>query len=291
MQLERWEARRDYDRLGLSEERYHILNLPLPLIRMPVAPGRNLAILVEIAARNQLLRGRGHHAARKLADRLEHQLQLAGLDEHRRVGDRRPARHRRRAVTRGCARPATAVHRRARARRRTQARFIVLTGLSGSGKSQAIRALEDLGYFCVDNIPTTLIPTLAELVRREGISRVAIVVDIREKNFLAEFPKTYRKLRSMKGLNPALIFLEATHATLVRRFSETRRPHPLAPDSSASEGIKTERRRMNSIRSMADHIIDTSDLTVHQLRQAFKTFAFSVGRRRKGRAAGSRSRW
>ena len=78
----------------------------------------------------------------------------------------------------------------------------MLTGLSGSGKSQAIRALEDLGYFCVDNLPTTLIPTLAELVRREGISRVAIVVDVREKNFLAEFPKTFRKLRAMKGLNP-----------------------------------------------------------------------------------------
>ena len=74
--------------------------------------------------------------------------------------------------------------------------FIVLTGLSGSGKSQAIRALEDLGYFCVDNIPTTLIPTLADLVRREGIARVAIVVDIREKNFLAEFAKAYRKLRA-----------------------------------------------------------------------------------------------
>ena len=165
-----------------------------------------------------------------------------------------------------------------------QARFIVLTGLSGSGKSQAIRALEDLGYFCVDNIPTTLIPTLADLVRREGITRVAIVVDIREKNFLAEFPKTYRKLRGMKGLNPALIFLEATHATLVRRFSETRRPHPLAPDSSASEGIKTERRRMNIIRTMADRIIDTSELTVHQLRQAFKTFAFSSGGDVKGQS-------
>jgi RNase adapter protein RapZ len=167
--------------------------------------------------------------------------------------------------------------RRRAARVPQQARFIVLTGLSGSGKSQAIRALEDLGYFCVDNIPTTLIPTLADLVRREGIPRVAIVVDIREKNFLAEFPKTYRKLRKMKGLNPALIFLEATHAALVRRFSETRRPHPLAPDSSASEGIKTERRRMNTIRSIADQIIDTSDLTVHQLRQAFATFAFSAG--------------
>jgi HPr kinase/phosphorylase len=81
VQLERWDARRDYDRLGLNDERYHILNLPLPLIRMPVAPGRNLAILVEIAARNQLLRARGHHAARKLAERLEHQLQLAGMDE------------------------------------------------------------------------------------------------------------------------------------------------------------------------------------------------------------------
>ena len=81
VQLERWEERRDYDRLGLAEEHHHILNLPLPLIRMPVAPGRNLAILVEIAARNQLLRARGHHAARKLAERLEHQLQLAGLDE------------------------------------------------------------------------------------------------------------------------------------------------------------------------------------------------------------------
>ena len=81
VQLERWESTRDYDRLGLNDERYRILNLPLPLIRMPVAPGRNLAILVEIAARNQLLRGRGHHAARSLADKLERQLQLAGLDE------------------------------------------------------------------------------------------------------------------------------------------------------------------------------------------------------------------
>lgn len=156
---------------------------------------------------------------------------------------------------------------------RRPASFIVLTGLSGSGKSQAIRALEDLGYFCVDNLPTTLIPTLADLVRREGISRVAIVVDIREKNFLADFPKTFRKLRAMKGLNPALIFLEATHEALVRRFSETRRPHPLAPGRSASEGIRAERKQMSSIRAMADQIIDTSALTVHQLRQAFAGFS------------------
>jgi UPF0042 nucleotide-binding protein len=153
------------------------------------------------------------------------------------------------------------------------ARFIVLTGLSGSGKSQAIRALEDLGYFCVDNLPTKLIPTLAALVKREGISRVAIVVDIREKSFLAEFPNTFKKLRAIKGLNPALIFLEASHEALVRRFSETRRPHPLAPDKSAAEGIRAEREQLNVIRGMADQIIDTSELTVHQLRQAFAGFS------------------
>jgi UPF0042 nucleotide-binding protein len=149
--------------------------------------------------------------------------------------------------------------------------FIVLTGLSGSGKSQAIRALEDLGYFCVDNLPTTLIPTLAKLSVRAGgdIDRVAIVVDVREGNFLSSFPKIFKKLRKMPGLNPVLIFLEANSATLVRRFSETRRPHPLAPDRSASEGIRDERARMTTVREMADEIVDTSDMTVHELRHFF----------------------
>ena len=148
--------------------------------------------------------------------------------------------------------------------------FIVLTGLSGSGKSQAIRALEDLGYFCVDNLPTTLIPTLAKLSIHGGdIDRVAIVVDVREGNFLSSFPKIFKKLRKMRGLNPVLIFLEANSATLVRRFSETRRPHPLAPDRSASEGIRDERARMTTVREMADEIVDTSDMTVHELRHFF----------------------
>ena len=149
--------------------------------------------------------------------------------------------------------------------------FIVLTGLSGSGKSQAIRALEDLGYFCVDNLPTTLIPTLAKLSLRAGgeMSRVAIVVDVREGGFLSSFPKVFRGLRKMPRLNPVLIFLEASHAALVRRFSETRRPHPLAPDRPVTEGIRDERSRLNAIRSMADEIIDTSDMTVHELRQFF----------------------
>ena len=149
--------------------------------------------------------------------------------------------------------------------------FIVLTGLSGSGKSQAIRALEDLGYFCVDNLPTTLIPTLAKLSIRGGgdIQKVAIVVDVRERNFLSQFPKIFSRLRKMPRLNPVLIFLEASNAALVRRFSETRRPHPLAPDRSVREGIQEERARLNAIHDMADEIVDTSDMTVHELRQFF----------------------
>jgi UPF0042 nucleotide-binding protein len=148
--------------------------------------------------------------------------------------------------------------------------FIVLTGLSGSGKSQAIRALEDLGYFCVDNLPTTLIPTLANLVTRGGeIEKVAIVVDVREGNFLSSFPKQLTRLRKMRGLNPVLIFLDASDAALSRRFSETRRPHPLAPGRSAAEGIRDERVRLRRIRDMADEIVDTSDLTVHELRRFF----------------------
>jgi RNase adapter protein RapZ len=158
--------------------------------------------------------------------------------------------------------------------------FIVLTGLSGSGKSQAIRALEDLGYFCVDNLPTTLIPTLAKLSLRAGgdIDKVAIVVDVREGNFLSSFPKILGRLRRMPRLNPVLIFLEASHEALVRRFSETRRPHPLAPDRSVTEGIRDEHTRMQGIRELADEIVDTSDMTVHELRQFFMALSRDRGR-------------
>ena len=150
-------------------------------------------------------------------------------------------------------------------------RFVILTGLSGSGKTHAIRALEDLGYFCIDNLPTQLIPTIAELTRRDASSleKVAIVVDIREKGFLAEFPRVFRKLRGAPKVKPTLIFLEASHSALVRRFSETRRPHPLARDRSVSEGITEERDKLNQIRAMADLIIDTTSLTVHELRDIF----------------------
>jgi UPF0042 nucleotide-binding protein len=151
-------------------------------------------------------------------------------------------------------------------------RFVVLTGLSGSGKSQAIRALEDLGYFCVDNLPVALLPMLAELTLRAGteISRAAVVIDAREGKMLDELPPVLRRLKALPRLNPVLIFLDASDEVLVRRFSETRRPHPLAPNRSAIEGIREERARMNPLRRLADHVVDTSSMTVHELRHAFR---------------------
>jgi UPF0042 nucleotide-binding protein len=116
-----------------------------------------------------------------------------------------------------------------------------------------------------------LIPTLAELAARDesGLAKVAIVVDVREGGFLKEFPRIYRKLKTMPGVEPRLIFLEASHSALVRRFSETRRPHPLAPDRSVSEGIRDEQEKMAAIRALADMTVDTSRLTVHELRDVF----------------------
>ncbi len=166
--------------------------------------------------------------------------------------------------------------------RRALRRFVVLTGLSGSGKTHAIRALEDLGYFCVDNLPTLLIPTLAELAARDdaGLDKVAIVVDVREGEFLKRFPQVYRQLKVTPGVQPTLIFLEASHSALVRRFSESRRPHPLAPDRSVAEGLTEEREKLNAIRKMADLIVDTSSLTVHELRDIF----VRMSRQEEGRA-------
>jgi UPF0042 nucleotide-binding protein len=149
------------------------------------------------------------------------------------------------------------------------ASFLVLTGLSGAGKSHAIRALEDLGYYCVDNLPTPLIPLLARLSLRDDASnpKVAVVVDVRERSFINEFPQVWKRLTKTKGLTPVLIFLEAGSSVLLRRYSETRRPHPLAPDQPITEALAQEREMLAGIRSMADAIIDTSDLTVHELRR------------------------
>ena len=151
------------------------------------------------------------------------------------------------------------------------ARFIILTGLSGAGKSQAIRALEDLGYFCVDNLPVSLLQSFAEGVESGGTTAQssAVVADVRDRNFQREFPGILQELRSRKALGARVIFLEATDESLVRRFSETRRPHPLAADRSVLEGIVEERKRLSGIRDAADYIFDTSNLTVHELRKSF----------------------
>ena len=151
------------------------------------------------------------------------------------------------------------------------ARFVVLTGLSGAGKSQAIHALEDLGYFCVDNLPTSLLPALAEFAETRGpdAAPTAVVVDMRDPAFLERFPPALKALRRRKSLGTILIFLEANDNALVRRFSETRRPHPLAAEQAAIEGIIKERKALENLRQMSDKVFDTSELTVHELRRAF----------------------
>jgi len=145
-------------------------------------------------------------------------------------------------------------------------RIVIITGLSGSGKTNVVRALEDIGWFCVDNLPTALIPRFADLIRgSDELSRSALVVDIREREFLRQFPHALRQLRG-KNVEVSLLFLEASDKALLRRFSETRRPHPLAINQPVIEGIREEREALRPIRKMADLILDTSDFTVHQLR-------------------------
>ncbi|TAK15743.1 MAG: RNase adapter RapZ [Acidobacteria bacterium] len=153
-------------------------------------------------------------------------------------------------------------------------RFIVVTGVSGAGKSQAIRALEDLGFFCVDNLPVALISTFADLASSRGaVTRAAVVVDVREGKTLSAFPRVYAKLKRRKDLDPKLLFLDADDAMLLRRFSETRRPHPLAKTRSPKEGLREERRLLAPIRKLADHVVDTSHLNVHDLRRSVVAFA------------------
>ncbi len=147
---------------------------------------------------------------------------------------------------------------------------VIITGLSGSGMSSATNAFEDLGYFCVDNLPLMLLPTFARLVQpaepnRPHIERAAVVVDIREGSFLREFPERLAGLRA-SGLNVFVLFLEASDEALLRRFSETRRPHPAEEGEGLLESIRRERAAMSEVRSLADQVIDTSEHTVHTLR-------------------------
>jgi len=143
--------------------------------------------------------------------------------------------------------------------------LVIITGLSGSGKGSVLKTLEDLGFYAVDNLPVQLIPTFADLTRdNPGIQGAALVVDIREGEGLKRFPEALARIR--KSVAAQLIFLEADEGALVRRFSETRRPHPLGGGRSIIKSIRAERARLAPIRALADLTINTSKFNVHDLR-------------------------
>ena len=159
---------------------------------------------------------------------------------------------------------------------RTQAslHLIIVTGLSGSGKSGVLKSLEDLQYFCIDNLPPRILPTLVRAIQRwlPDVRRIAVTIDVREREFLHDFPRVYHYLKR-KPIHIEVGFLEADEQVLLRRFNETRRPHPLAYDRPIIEGIRAERILLQPIRQLADRIIDTSAITVHQLRRfIFQTY-------------------
>ena len=144
--------------------------------------------------------------------------------------------------------------------------LVVITGLSGSGKATVLKALEDHGYYAVDNLPLDLIPKFAELTKdAANIRRAALVVDIREGGALKRFPAVYGGIS--RQVRKRLVFIDASDQSLLRRYSETRRPHPLGGEKSVLKGIRAERRALASIRRLADDVIDTSVLNVHQLRK------------------------
>ena len=145
--------------------------------------------------------------------------------------------------------------------------FVVITGLSGSGKGSVLKAFEDLGFYCVDNLPIDLIPKFAELCSTPGghVQRAAVVVDIRGGEALSQLPAMYHKLTE-NDLRLTLVFLEASDRALVRRFEETRRPHPLGRDLPVREGIRLERMLLKPMRQLADAVVETSRMNVHELR-------------------------
>lgn len=149
--------------------------------------------------------------------------------------------------------------------------LLIITGLSGSGKTVVSHFLEDLGYYCMDNLPAKLIPSFVDLWMRKEveIGKVALVVDIREAGFPTEFPKVLKEIK--KKMSPRLIFLEASDEALVKRFKETRRPHPLARRKSVLESVSLERKRLEEIKKLADDVIDTSSTSISQLKKFLTT--------------------
>ncbi|MDD5711657.1 MAG: RNase adapter RapZ [Smithellaceae bacterium] len=157
-------------------------------------------------------------------------------------------------------------------------RCVIVTGLSGSGKSTALRALEDIGFYCFDNMPVVLLPKFLEIQSDEmrGVSKVAMVMDLREKTFLEKYMRIFDRLRK-KGYKIEILFLDASDEALLHRFSETRRVHPLSRKGSIMDGIDLEKEKLADLKEMADKVIDTTSYNVHQLKDAVQRYFLTDG--------------
>lgn len=153
--------------------------------------------------------------------------------------------------------------------------LIIITGLSGSGKSTAINALEDAGYFCVDNMPVSLMPKFLELRSGSGseVQKIALGMDLRQGDFVEEFQKTFEHVRK-EGNRPRILFLDASEEVLLKRYSETRRHHPVAREGNLLQGIRLEREKLQGLKAMAERVIDSSHYTVHELKEQVIQYAF-----------------
>jgi UPF0042 nucleotide-binding protein len=160
-------------------------------------------------------------------------------------------------------------------------RVVIITGMSGSGKTTSLRALEDVGFFCVDNLPVVLLPEFLEIqsIAAMDVSKVAMVMDLREKSFLDTYPEIFKHLNE-KGYKIEVLFLDAADDALLHRFSETRRTHPLSQRGSIMDGIHNEREKLSPLKQMAGKIIDTTSLNVHQLKDSVQRLFMDSNTRR-----------
>ncbi|MEN6376120.1 MAG: RNase adapter RapZ [Smithella sp.] len=161
-------------------------------------------------------------------------------------------------------------------------RVVIITGLSGSGKSTALRALEDIGFFCVDNLPVVLLPKFLDITTKSSpeIKQVAMVMDLRERSFLKKYEDIFSRLKE-KGYKIEILFLDSSDESLLRRFSVTRRTHPLSEKGSIMDGIRQEREKLSSLKEMADQIIDSTSTNVHQLKDIVQRYFLPASQHKK----------